>query len=157
MTAAAVEPIVARIPIFMTRADRRNQSTADRAHASIAGFVVDPAQPDLLSISCPSFLLRLDRAGVKRGMAEPWTDPDGQVTVSTHVSGGARWLVVDLDVPSLPTAQVHTQLDRVANFLTMADALLGFASDRFAAEVAAWMGATPGPTTAGPTPPEVTG
>lgn len=144
MTAVAVEPIAARIPIFVTQ--------AGRTYAGIANFVVDPARPDLLLITHPAYPLDLNRAGVKRGLSGPWTDPDGQVTVSSSVSGSARWLVIDLDVPSLPIAQVSVQLDRVADFLTMADALLDFASDRFAAEAAAWMGAA-----LGPTPPEVTG
>ncbi len=152
MSAVTADPIAACIPIYVTQAGRRTQFGAGVTCAYIANFVVDPARPDLLSIGCRSFSLDLDRAGVKRGMSEPWTDPDGQVTVALQVSGDVRWLVIDLDVPSLPIAQVSFQLDRVADFLAMADALLDLTSIQFADEIAAWMGAG-----LDSTQPEVTG
>ncbi len=149
MSAVTADQIASRIPIFLTKAGPRS---ADSTHARVANFIVDPTRPDLLSIACPSLSLDLNREGVQQGLSESWTTPDGQVTVSPCGSDGERWLVINLDIPSLSVSQVSFRLDRIADFLAMADALLDFTSDRFADEIAAWMGAV-----LGSMPPEVSG
>ncbi len=143
MSAVTADPIAVRIPIYVTQGRPQAQVGDGRTYATVAHFVVDPACPDLLSVTCPSISLDLDREGVKQGMSEPWTAPNGQVIVSPCGSDDARWLVVDLNIASLPVAQVFFRLDRIADFLSMADALLDFTSDQFADEIAAWMGAEP--------------
>jgi transcription initiation factor IIF auxiliary subunit len=120
-----MDPIIGRIPVFVTQRGRHILFGKDKTKGTAADFIVDPAHPHLLSISTPWFgPLQLNRQGVFKGLHEPWTDPERHVTVRPYEAPEVRWLLFDIDVDTYPAAQIATTHDRVAAFLAMAGDLL---------------------------------
>jgi hypothetical protein len=115
-----MDPIVGRIPVFVTQRGRHVLFGEDNTRGVAATFTVDPAHPHLVTVKTPWFTIDLNRQVMFKGLHEAYTEAEGHVTVRPYDGPDVRWFVIDLDVDNFPAAQISATWDRVATFLQFA-------------------------------------
>jgi hypothetical protein len=125
-----MDPIIGRIPVFVTQRGRHLLFGKDKTKGVAADFIVNPDRPHLLSITTPWFgPLELSRQGVFKGLHEQWTDPERPVAVRPYRAPEVNWLVIDVHGETYPAAQIAATHERVATFLAMVDDLMALSYD----------------------------
>jgi hypothetical protein len=120
-----MDPIVGRIPLFVTQRGRHIQFGEDSTKGVAATFTVDPARPHLVTVETPWFTICLNRQVMSKGLHEQSQEPDRHVTARPYQGTDVLWYVIDVD--DFPAAQISARHDRVAAFLAMVDDLMAIA------------------------------
>lgn len=122
-----MDEIVARVPVFVSAAGRDVVFGPQRTKGVCARFIIDPFRPDLVAVSTDAFILWLSRTALTTGLHLRTFETCGTVSVRPYVADEVTWLVIDIDRPGFPAAQVSTRLFNVEAFLLVTADLLDFA------------------------------
>jgi hypothetical protein len=126
-----MDDIVGRVPIFVTQASRDVVFGPQRTKGVCARFLIDPDRPDYVAVCTAGFILWLSRDALTDGLSIRTLEPSGDISIRPYEAEEVTWLVIDIDRPAFPAAQISARLEVVSDYLFMADALLTLVDGRF--------------------------